>query len=294
MSETNFKVVRVMGRCDFYNTCTEFSIYIFIGNDGNFLIQHGNNTGFAYQMLISFILGMNGNGSIAQHSFGSCGSQSQLFIGTNDGIIDVVEIACHIHMFHFRIGNGGLTFGTPVDDLFATVDIAFFIQTNKGFQNGVGTAFVHGEAHTVPVAGAAQLAKLFQDDAAVFFFPCPGPFQEAFPAHVFFCKAFGSHFLHDFQLCGDGCMVDAGHPQSIVASHSLPSDQDILHGVIQGMAHVQLTRDVRRGHYDAKRFLGFVNFCMEIFLFHPCVVESFFYNRGVKILCQLSHVTFLL
>ena len=97
----------------------------------------------------------------------------------------------------------------------------------------------------------------------------------------------------NLQFCGDRRMVDTGYPQCIVASHSFPSDQDILHCVIQGMAHVQLTCDVRRGHYDAKRFFGFVNFCMEVFLFHPCVVKSFLYYRGVKILCQLFHISFL-
>ena len=289
MANTNFEVVRVMCGCDFYNTCTKFSVYIVICNDGNFFIQNGNDTCFADQVLISFIFGMNRYSCIAQHCFRSCCCQSQFFVGTYDRIVDVVEVTSHIVMFYFCVRDRCLAFRAPVDDLFTTVDITFFIQSYECFQNSIGAAFVHCKTNTIPVTGAAQFAQLIQDDTAVFFFPCPCSFQEAFTAYVVLCQAFGSHFLNNLQFCGNGCMVDTGYPQCIVASHSLPSDQDILHCVIQGMAHVQLTCDVRRGHYDTKRFFGFVNFCMEIFLFHPCVVKSFLYNRGVKIFCQLSH-----
>ena len=205
----------------------------------------------------------------------------------------MIEVTGHICMFYFRIRNSCLAFRTPVDDFFTAVDITFFIQSYECFQNSIGAAFVHCETNAVPVTGAAQFTQLIQDDAAVFFFPSPCSFQETVTAYIFFCQAFGSHFLNNLQFCGNGCMVDTRNPQCIVASHSLPSDQDILHCVIQGMAHVQLTCDVRRGHYDTKRFFGFVYFCMEIFLFHPCVVKSFLYCRGVKVLCQLSHISFL-
>ena len=65
MSQPNLEVIRVMCRCNFYNTGTKFSVNIFIRNDGYFLIQNGNDTGLANQVLISFICGMYRNRSIA-------------------------------------------------------------------------------------------------------------------------------------------------------------------------------------------------------------------------------------
>ena len=290
MTYTNFKVVRVVSRCNFYNTGTEFTVNIFITYDGDFFIHQRQDTCFADEVLITFVIRMNRNSNVAHHCFGTSCCQTQSFIGAYNGIFNVVEMTCCFHMVNFRVRNGSLTFGAPVDDLFTTIDIAFFIQTAEYFQNGVGAAFVHGEAYAFPVTGAAQFPQLIQNDAAIFFFPSPSAFQETITAYIVFCQAFGSHFLYNFQFCGNTCVVNAGNPQCIVASHSFPTDQNILHGVVQCMAHMQLPSDVRGRHYDTIRFFAFIDFCVEIFSFHPHRIESVLYCCGIKILCQFSHV----
>ena len=289
MSQPNLEVIRVMCRCNFYNTGTKFSVNIFIRNDGYFLIQNGNDTGLADQVLISFICGMYRNRSIAQHGFGSGGCQSQLFIRTNNGVIDMIKMPCHINVLYLCVGNCSLTLRTPVDNLFPAVNIALFIQTAEGFQNSFGAALVHRKAYTIPVTRAAQLSQLVQNNAAVFLLPSPCAFQKALTTNILLGQPFGCHLLHNLQFRGNACMVNAGYPECVVACHSFPANQDILHGVVQCMSHVQLPCNIRGRHYDAKRFFCFIYFCMEIFLFHPFVVKSFLYNRGVKILCQLFH-----
>ena len=69
-------------------------------------------------------------------------------------------------------------------------------------------------------------------------------------------------------------MVGAGHPQGCVALHPLEADEDVLHGLIQGMAHVQLAGDVRRRHHDGVGLLAAVHFGVEVTALLPEVVDS--------------------
>ena len=69
-------------------------------------------------------------------------------------------------------------------------------------------------------------------------------------------------------------MVGAGHPQRGIALHPLVAGQDVLPGLIHGVAHVQLTGDVRRRHDDGKRLFAAVDLGMEIPLVAPVLIDA--------------------
>ena len=62
---TYHKVIRVVRRCYLNTSCTEFLINVFIGNYGNFSVNKRQNKCFADKVCVSFVLGVNCNGSIA-------------------------------------------------------------------------------------------------------------------------------------------------------------------------------------------------------------------------------------
>ena len=76
-------------------------------------------------------------------------------------------------------------------------------------------------------------------------------------------------------------MVGAGHPESFIALHSLHTDENILDGVIESMAHMEFTGDVGRRNYDSERFLFGVNFCVEIAAIKPELIGAFFNLRRI-------------
>ena len=84
-------------------------------------------------------------------------------------------------------------------------------------------------------------------------------------------------------------MVGAGHPQGSVALHPLGADEDILHSVIQCMAHVQLTGHVRRRHHDGVGFLVGVCFRVEVAAVQPELVDAVFHLAGVVLFCEFFH-----
>ncbi len=86
------------------------------------------------------------------------------------------EMARLLLVLHFRIGNGRITYRTPVDDPAALVDPAFLVHLAEYFGNGLVAALIHGKSLPVPVAGRPHLFQLVDDPPAVFLLPFPGAF----------------------------------------------------------------------------------------------------------------------
>ena len=96
-----------------------------------------------------------------------------------------------------------------------------------------------------------------------------------------FVNAFFLQLLDDLDLGSDTCMVGAGLPQCIVALHSLITDQDILHGVVQCMSHVELSGDIWGRDHDSEGSLTMIYLRMKILFVKPLLIQSVFYATGV-------------
>ena len=85
-------------------------------------------------------------------------------------------------------------------------------------------------------------------------------------------------------------MVCSGLPECIISLHSFKTDQNILHGIVQRMPHMQLSSDIRGRNDDGKRFLALVYFRMKIFLIQPFLVQTILNAMGIIGFCQfLAH-----
>ena len=93
--------------------------------------------------------------------------------------------------------------------------------------------------------------------------------------------AFFFQFINDLDFRCNAGMIGTRLPEGIIALHSLPADQNILHGIVKCMAHVKFTGNVRRRDHDGEGFLCFIHFCMEILLFFPLAVKAIFNALGI-------------
>ena len=89
--------------------------------------------------------------------------------------------------------------------------------------------------------------------------------------------AFFLQLLDDLDLGSDTCMVGAGLPQCVVALHSLITDQNILHGVVQCMPHVELSCDIWGRDHDSEGSLTVIYLRMKILFVKPLLIQSVFY-----------------
>ena len=288
MAVAHLVVVGVVGGGDLDDTGALGHIGVLIADNGDLLVQDGQDDVAAMQMGIAGILGVDGNSGITQHGLGTGGSQFQHFAGLLDGVKQVPEIAGLLLVFDLGIGDGGDAVGAPVNHPVSTVDIALLVQADKNFLNGIRAALVHGETLPLPVAGGTQLLQLLNNTVAIGILPLPGPLQEAFTAQHILGQAFFCHSFNNLGLSGDGSVVSAGQPQGGVALHPLGTDQNILHGVVHCVAHVELAGDIGGRHNDGVGLLVFVPLCVEVAVVLPHSVDGRFDLRRVVDLRQFS------
>ena len=273
----DLKVIGVMGRSDLDNAGTLGHVGMLVADNGDFLVQQGQDDMAAVQMGIAGVFTVDSHSGIAQHGLRTGGSQFQHFAGFLDRVQQMPEIAVHFLMLDLGIGDGGVAVGAPVDQTVATVDLALFIQTDKNFLDGIGAAFVHGEAFPVPVTAGAKLLQLLHNSVAELVFPFPGTLQETVTADHILGQTFLGHGFHNLCFGSNGSVVSAGNPQSCITLHTLGADQDILHGVVHGVAHVELAGDIGGRHYDGEGLLVLIALGVEIASVLPHLVDSGFY-----------------
>ena len=183
------------------------------------------------------------------------------------------EMPCLFFIDHFRIGNGSPAHRAPVSDPVALIDPSLFMHLAEHFRHSAVTSLIHRETLPIPVAGGAQLFELIDDAPAILFFPLPCLFQKAFPAQVVLIDSLFFQVFDDLDFRGDAGMIRARLPESVISLHPFETDQDILHGVIQRVSHMQLPRDIRRGDHDGKRFPGIIHLRVKIFPFQPSLID---------------------
>jgi len=147
----------------------------------------------------------------------------------------------------------------PVDQPEAAVDQAVPKQAEEGLTNSPCAHSVHGEAGPLPVAGAAHLMELLDDALLILVLPGPDPLHQSLPPYVVAGLAFQLEkaFLHH-RLSGDPGMVGPGHPQAVQPLHAVPASEEVLHGVVHSVSHVQGAGDIGQRHHDDICFRAFV------------------------------------
>ena len=283
VADTHLIVVRIMGRSNFYSTGTKLGINIAVGDNRNNSVGSRQTQGFANQVAITRVLRINCYCSITGQSFRTGGSNHQAAaFFFNYRVVDVPEMARVILMLNLDIAQCGVAVYTPVGDTGAFVNQALFKQSAENLANSLGATLVHSKALTLPVAGNAQVLQLVDDTVAVLLLPFPNAFQELFAAQVITSLAFlFFDNLFNLNLGCQACMVIAGHPQGVVAHHAVPADQDILQGIIQRMAHMQLTGDVRWGDNNTEGFLALFYFGMKITMLFPEFIPFLLYGSRI-------------
>ncbi len=290
MSLAHFKVVRVMGRGDLHAAGAVCHVYIFIGNDRDLAAGARESDHLAHQIFVSFIFRIHCYRRIAGDGFRTGGSDldvSALF--AYDGIVEIPKMAYFILMLYFDVGKSSLAAGAPIGDAESLVNQSLFIEGNENFSDRARADVIHGETFTLPVAGGAQTADLQADAVAVFLLPLPYAIQEFLAAQVVLVQTFFGDFFFYLDLGSNAGVVFAWEPQHIEALHSLVTDQDILQGIVQCVAHVQLACDIRRREDDAVRFLFGIRFIMEYAMFFPEIVPSLFDRTGI-IFAKVFHI----
>ena len=103
MSFTDFKVVRVMGRSYLYDACTKLHINIAVGNNRYLSANKRQSKCLAYDILISFVLWIYCNSSIAQERFRTCCSKLYISASVCKRIFQMPEVTSLIFILNLCV-----------------------------------------------------------------------------------------------------------------------------------------------------------------------------------------------
>ena len=151
------KVVGVMRRGDLDGAGPEFRIDELVADDCDLPVYQRKDERLADQILVTFILFIDGNGGIAEHGLRTCCCHGERSVGIIfKRITDIIEIALHLMMFSLLVGERGVAARAPVDDVFAAVDQALLVKPDKDFPDGATVTVVHRKARARPIAGRPE------------------------------------------------------------------------------------------------------------------------------------------
>ena len=196
-------------------------------------------------------------------------------------------------VLNLRIRYRGIAHRTPVDHPGTLVNITFLVHFAENFRDSLIAALIHRETLSVPVAGGTKLLELADDPPAVLLFPVPRTLKELLTPKVMLIDPLLLQFLDDLDLRGNACMVRSRLPERIVPLHSLKTDQNVLHRIVQCMSHMQLPCNIWRRDHDRKRFSAPVCLRMKIFLIQPFLIDPVLQTVRIIGLCQFFSHTVL-
>ncbi len=291
MALADLEVVGVVCRGDLHAAGPELHVDVLVRDHRDLAACQRELEHFPDNVRVSLIVRVHSHRGIAEQGLRAGRRDLDEAAGlAHDRVIDVPEEALLVHMLHLGVRDRGPADRAPVDDLRALVDVAFLVEALEDLENRVRAALVHGEALALPVSRGAEFLELLHDAAAVLVAPLPAVFQELFAPDLVLVDPHLAEMLGDLDLRRDRGVVRSGLPEGFIALHPLEADQDILHGVVQRVAHVELAGDVWRRHDDRERFLIRVHFRMEIAAFLPFLVKPVFKPlRVVGLFEFLSH-----
>ena len=153
VTQTNLKVIRIVGRRDLYHTSTKFHIHIIIRDQRNFTMYDGKHQLFTHHIFIPVIFWIYRHSSISQQCLRPGGRQIDISAAIGKRIAQMPEMTFLVFVLYLCIRDGRQTVGTPVNDTFSPVNQPFIIQFYKDFPHRLVAALIHGKPFSVPVTG---------------------------------------------------------------------------------------------------------------------------------------------
>ena len=149
--------------------------------------------------------------------------------------------------------------------------------------NRAGAGIVQRKSCSLPVAAAAHFFELAQDPFFVLFFPLPDPLDQSFTAEIVTSFVFG--FPDPFfntSLSRNSGVIGAGHPQRVIALHSLEPDYYILQCIVERVSEVECSGHVGRWDDDRKRLLVRIGFAVKVTTVFPHFEQAFLCGGKVE------------
>lgn len=250
---TDVEVVLVVGRGDLDGAGAEVAVDVGVGDNGDGAVGEGEAEFMADEMFVTGVVGMDGDGGVAEHGFGTSSGDddfSEVADGVDEGVGDVPEGASFVLVIDFDVGEGGLVLGAEVDQAFTTVDQLVVQEVLEGVVDGVDDLGIEGEGEVGPVAGGAEGAELELHIPSLLGDEVPdlGVKLVARVVEAGVAGLLEGFLVDDPSL--EASVVGARDIPGRVTSEAMITDESVLDGDGEAVADVEVAVGVGRRHDD--------------------------------------------
>ena len=131
VAQTDLKVIGVMRRSYLDSAGAEIHLDIIVSNNRYFGADKRQSDLFADKILISFIIRIDRNGSIAEQRFRSGRGKLNISAAVGQRITQMPEISVLFAVFDLSVRDRGQAMRAPVDDPLAAVYQSLFVKADK-------------------------------------------------------------------------------------------------------------------------------------------------------------------
>ena len=282
-------VVGIVGGGELHAARAELGIHEVVRDHGDLPVREGQLHLLPEEALEARIVRVHGDARVAQHGLGARGGDHEAPAVVDVGIADVPELAVALLVLHLEVGEGRLARGIPLDHAGALVDAPLLVGLHEDLADGLVEVRVHGEALAGPVHAGAHAAELVLDGALVLVLPGPEALEELLPGQVVAGLALGLQLALHHHLGGDARVVHPGDPEGVEALGALEARQGVVQREHQGVAHVEVARDVGRRDHDRPGLPAALRLGFEDAGFLPGLVPAGLRRLEIEGLVHFSH-----
>ena len=274
----HLKVIGIVGGGHLHCAGSKAQLHVIVCHNGDLPVHDGQDAGLSDQVPKPLVLWVHGNAGVSHHRLRTGGGHHQIAGAIRERVANMPEMTRLVHILHLRVGEGGDTVGTPIDNSASLVDEPLIIQLAEGLPHRFGAALVHGEAGSAPVTGNAHLFLLGNDSPAIGLLPLPYPLEELLPPQVIAGQALlGAQLLFHLDLGSDAGVISARNPECGVALHPLKAGQDVLEGAVHGVTHVELPRYIGGRHDNGKGLFRGIRVSVKAAALLPHRIDALFH-----------------
>ncbi len=267
----DLEVVRVVRGRHLDGAGAELRVDVLVGDDRHAATGQRHLDLGADQVRVPLVLGVHRDGRVTEHRLGARGRDDDRVRAV--AVADRHQLAVVVGVLDLDVRQGRLAARAPVDDALGAVDQTVVEHLLEDRLHGAGQALVHGEPLAAPVDAVAEAAHLVEDLAAVLLLPLPHARDELLAAEVAAGEPVVRQVALHRVLGRDARVVHAGQPQDLVALHPAPAGEGVHDAVVEGVAHVQAARHVRRRQHDRERRLVAARVGGEVPAVDPALVQ---------------------
>ena len=274
MIATDLVVQRVVTRCDLERAGAELTLDSLVCDHRHTALDHRHDHLAADQVSITIVVGVHRHGHVGQDRRRPHRCDRHVTVAVGERVTHICQGIVHVHVRDLEVRERRQVERAPVDDPVRAVDPTFAVEMHEEVRHGADVGLVHRETLAPEVHRRADAAELKHDLAAVLAEPLPDPRFEGLAAEVLARLPLLREVLLDRVLRRDAGMVEAGLEESVVTLHATRADDRVAKGQLQCVAHVEVTRHVRRRVGDDEALAGRVGVGVVVTLLFPGLLPT--------------------